>query len=70
MNNKTFFYYRIYDDTEHLNFFKSVLSEQRIRELLEEYERVHQQYFNPNFLAFIHEHDEDAEIIEITNITY
>ncbi len=70
MNKKNVFYYRIYDDKEELNFFKSSLEKQNISELLKEYESDHQKYMNPDFVEFLREHDPEAELIEVCHITY
>jgi len=64
------FYYRIFDDKEELNFFKSSLAYSRIRELMSEYEKSHQEYINKDFISYLKEHDPEAEIIEVTNIYY
>lgn len=63
-------YYRIYDDHEELNFFKSTLEEKKIEELLKEFERERKQYFNLDFVDFLKKKDLDAEIIEVENISY
>ncbi|MDE3056985.1 MAG: hypothetical protein KGJ59_03400 [Bacteroidota bacterium] len=63
-------YYRIYDDHEELNFFKSTMDEKKIEELLKEFERERQQYFNLDFMEFLRKKDVDAEIIEVENISY
>ncbi len=64
------YYYRIYDDHEELNFFKSSYDDKRIGKLLEEFERQRQQYFNLDFVEFLKKKDVDAEIIEVENISY
>jgi len=64
------FYYRIFDDKEELNFFKSSLSYERIRELMSEYEKSHQEYDNKDFVGYLKEQDVETEIIEVTNIYY
>jgi hypothetical protein len=64
------FYYRIFDDKEELNFFKSSLAYSRIRELMAEYEKSHQEYINKDFISYLKELDPEAEIIEVTNIYY
>jgi len=64
------YYYRIYDDKEQLNFLKSSLKQERIRELLKEYEKNHQEYYNTEFVKFLKEHDSDAELIEVISISY
>ncbi len=70
MEKKNLFYYRIYDDKEELNFFKSSLEQENISTLLKEYESDHQKYMNPDFVEFLREHDPEAELIEVNNITY
>lgn len=64
------YYYRIFDDKDELNFFKSSLDYQKISELLKEYEKNHQEYINSEFLKYLQQYDEEAEFIEITNIYY
>lgn len=64
------FYYRIFDDKEELNFFKSSLNYEKIRELMTEYEKSHQEYINRDFISYLKEQDKDTEIIEVTNIYY
>jgi hypothetical protein len=70
MSKKKIFYYRIFDDTEKLNYVKSSLSHQEVEHWLHEYERTHQKYFNPEFINYLREHDSEAEIIEISDISY
>jgi len=67
---KVLYYYRIYDDGEQLNFMKSSLEQKRIRKLLQAYEKTHQTYYNEEFLAYLKKHDPQAELIEITTISY
>ncbi|MCX6163918.1 MAG: hypothetical protein NTU73_03490 [Ignavibacteriae bacterium] len=64
------FYYRIFDDKEELNFFKSSLSYEKIRELMAEYEKSNQEYVNKDFISYLKEQDKETEIIEVTNIYY
>jgi hypothetical protein len=64
------FYYRIFDDKEELNFFKSSLSYEKIRELMAEYEKSHQEYINKDFISYLKKQDKETEIIEVTNIYY
>ena len=64
------FYYRIFDDKEELNFFKSTLGYEKVRELMAEYEKTHQEYINRDFIGYLKEIDPEAEIIEVTNIYY
>jgi hypothetical protein len=70
MSKKKLFYYRIFDDKEKLNYLKSSLSHEEVEHWLQEYERTHQKYFNPEFINYLHEHDPEAEIIEISDISY
>ena len=70
MVKKKLYYYRIFDDKEDLNFFKSSLELKQIRKLLKKYENVHEKYFNPDFVEFLNEHDREAGLIVINNITY
>ena len=64
------YYYRIYDDKEELNFLKSSLEQKRIRELLNEYEKEHQEYYNNEFVEFLKNFDPTTELIDVINITY
>ena len=70
MSSKKLFYYRIFDDKEKLNYLKSSLSHEEVEHWLSEYEKTHQKYFNPEFITYLHEHDPEAEIIEISDISY
>ena len=70
MSKKKIFYYRIFDDTEKLNYLKSSLSHEQVERWLREFEKTHQKYFNPEFISFLREHDPEAEIIEISDISY
>jgi hypothetical protein len=70
MNSKHVYYYKIYDDKEQLNFFKSSLERENISQLLKEYESDHQKYMNSDFVEFLREHDPEAEFIEVSTITY
>ncbi|OGU79591.1 MAG: hypothetical protein A2W11_06570 [Ignavibacteria bacterium RBG_16_35_7] len=70
MENKKYHYYRIYDDHEELDFIKSTIEYKEIRKLLEKFENIHKEYYNPEFLDFLKERDPEAEIIEVTNIFY
>jgi hypothetical protein len=49
---------------------KSSLPHKELEELLKEYERNHQKYFNPEFVQFLHEKDIEAELIEVYDISY
>jgi hypothetical protein len=63
-------YYRIYDDKEEENFFKSKLDHQGIKELLKEFESSHQEYYNNDFFSFVKEHDSDAALIRVQSLYY
>ncbi|MGE5458794.1 MAG: hypothetical protein ACM3RX_10605 [Methanococcaceae archaeon] len=63
-------YYRIYDDKEEQNFFKSNLSQKEIEDLVKKFEADHQEYYNNDFFAFVKKHDPDAALIEIKSIYY
>jgi hypothetical protein len=68
--DKKIYYYRLFDDNEELDFLKSSLGYEKIRELLTEYESKHNEYFNKEFVEFMKKQDPEAEIIEVTNIYY
>ena len=70
MSNKKIYYYRIFDDTEKLNYLKSSLAHEKVEHWLREYEKTHQQYLNPEFINYLRKHDPEAEIIEISDISY
>jgi len=63
-------YYRIYDDKEEENFFKSKLDHQGIKELLKEFESSHQEYYNNDFFSFVKERDPDAALIRVQSLYY
>ncbi|MFA5010395.1 MAG: hypothetical protein WC644_00440 [Ignavibacteria bacterium] len=64
------FYYRIFDDKEDLNFFKSSLKYEKIAALMSEFEKTKDEYRNSEFINFLKERDKEAEIIDVTNIYY
>lgn len=64
------FYYRIFDDKEDLNFFKSSLEYEKIAALMSEFEKTKDEYRNSEFIHFLKERDKEAEIIDVTNIYY
>jgi hypothetical protein len=63
-------YYRIYDDHEELNFFKSSFDDKKIAEQLREFERERKQFFNMDFVEFLKKRDIDAEVIEVHSLSY
>lgn len=64
------FYYRIFDDKEDLNFFKSTFEYEKIAALMNEFEKTQDEYRNSEFITFLKERDKEAEIIDVTNIYY
>lgn len=64
------FYYRIFDDKEELNFFKSSFKYEKIAALMKEFEKTHDEYRNSEFISYLKEQDTEAEIIDVTNIYY
>ncbi len=64
------YYYRIFDDQEKLNYVKSSLSHSELEQWLKEYESKHQKYFNSELIQFLREHDKEAEIIEVSDLSY
>jgi hypothetical protein len=70
MESKKYFYYRIYDDKEEKNYFKSCLDHAKIVALLKEYEKTNEEYFNSDFVTFVKAHDPEVELIEMHNIFY
>jgi hypothetical protein len=70
MTDKQIFYYKIFDDKERLNYMKSSLPHKELENLLKEYEQNHQKYFNPEFIQFLREKDAEAELIEVSDISY
>ena len=65
-----YFYYRIYDDKEQFNYIRSTFQDKKIRQMLKKYEKVHQQYFNTEFVEFLKKYDRKAEIINVAHISY
>jgi hypothetical protein len=70
MSKNKLYYYRIFDDKEKLNYLKSSLSHEEVEHWLKEYEKSHQKYINPEFIKYLNEHDPEAEIIEVSDISY
>ncbi|TAK51064.1 MAG: hypothetical protein EPO24_16140 [Bacteroidetes bacterium] len=70
MTNGNMFYYRIYDDKEQVNYIRTVVEQKKIRQLLQDFEKVHQEYYNSEFIHFLKEKDPQAELIEVMTITY
>jgi hypothetical protein len=70
MSNKNYFYYRIFDDNEEMDFLKTTLEYEKIMSMMKDYEKKHEKYFNKEFVDFLRSIDTEAEIIEVTNIYY
>jgi hypothetical protein len=70
MENVARNYYRIYDDKEEENFFKSKLDHKKIKELLKEFETSHQEYYNNDFFSLVKQHDPDADLIKVQSLYY
>ncbi|HAV23991.1 MAG: hypothetical protein A2X67_07355 [Ignavibacteria bacterium GWA2_55_11] len=64
------YYYRIYDDKEQLNFFKSSLDRKTIDAFKLEFERDHRSCCNPDFLKFLKTRDQEVETFTISDISY
>ena len=63
-------YFRIYDDNEELNFFKTSLDNKTIEQFLKEFETERKKFCNPDFVEFLKKKDVEAEIISIHNLSY
>ena len=70
MSDTQYYYYKIYDDKEELNYLKCTLTHDEVEKYLDEYEKIHQKYFNPEFINYLHEKDHEAEIIKVMDISY
>jgi hypothetical protein len=70
MDEKKLHYYRIYDDQEKFNYLKCSLGHSELEQWLKEYEAKHQKYFNADLVKFLKEHDKEAEIIEVNDLSY
>lgn len=47
------FYYKLYDDDEKVNYIKTTFEQKRIRQLLQDFEKAHQEYHNSEFIDFL-----------------
>lgn len=70
MENTKYFYYRLFDDQEEKNYFKSSLKHTEVTRLVKEYEKTHEEYINADFVSFLKEQGAEAELIEMYNIYY
>ncbi len=64
------YYYRIFDDKDELNFFKSSLPYEKVIEYMRQYEKEHSEYDNREFVSYLNKFDKEAGFIEVTNIYY
>jgi len=63
-------YFRIYDDNEEKNYFKTVLTRKREEKLIKDFEKKQERYINTEFITYLKKYDPDAEIIKIETISY
>jgi len=63
-------YFRIYDDNEEKNYFKTVLTRKRVEKLIKDFEKEQERYINTEFITYLKKYDPDAEIIKIETISY
>ena len=71
MPKKTrYYYYKIYDDKEQLNYIKSTFELKAIRRLLKKFEKTHQEYYTTDFQEALKGLDPRAELIEVMTISY
>lgn len=70
METKQLFYYRIFDDKEDFNFIKSSLPYHEVEKILKTYEKNHQKYFNSELVNYLQKFDPEAEIIEVSDMSY
>ena len=70
MPEKQNYYYKIYDDKEVLNYLRCSIPHDKVEELLNEYEKSHQKYFNSEFISFLQGKGYEAEIIKVSDISY
>lgn len=69
-NKKKLNYYRIFDDKEELNYFKTTLTHKQVERYLKTYEKKHNRYINPEFIEFLKKYDNKAEIILVEDVSY
>ncbi|MHC1737355.1 MAG: hypothetical protein AB9882_05045 [Ignavibacteriaceae bacterium] len=67
---KTENYFRIYDDNEEKNYFKTVLTRKRVEKLIKDFEKKNERYINSEFITYLKKYDADAEMIKIETISY
>ena len=64
------YYYKIYDDQEQFNYFRTRCEAKKVRSLLKKYEKAHQEYYTAEFLKLLKQVDPKAELIDIEPISY
>jgi hypothetical protein len=67
---KNLYYYRIYDDTEDKNYFKTKLNHKEVEEQIKLYEKRHKKFLNTTFIKFLQRTDPGAELIQISDVSY
>jgi hypothetical protein len=65
-----YYYYKIYDDREQLNYIKSTFEQKAIRKLLKKFEKTHQEYYTTEFLKALKSLDPKAELIDVMTISF
>ena len=70
MPKNNLFYYRIYDDTEDKNYFKTKLDHKAVEEQILVYEKRHKKFKNTTFIKFLQKTDPKAELIQISDVSY
>lgn len=70
IKSKKINYFRIYDDKEELNYFKTTLSHKQVERYLKSYEKKHNKYFNPEFIESLQKYDKKAELIKVEDVSY
>lgn len=63
-------YFRIYDDNEEKNYFKTILTRKRVEKLIKDFEKKNERYINSEFITYLKKYDADAEMIKIETISY
>lgn len=64
------YYYKIYDDCDNLNYFKSSLPYEHIVKHIEKFKSENEVYLNVKFFEFLKKVDSEFEEIEINEIFY
>lgn len=67
---KTYYYRIFFDDMEKKNYMKSGLTHKQVEKYLNAYEKTHQKFLNPEFVAYLKKYDRKTEMIEISDISY